>query len=97
MAAFCSEYILKALNKEPNCLIPSCIVLFLTNSSICLEGTLTIETGLSDFHKLIITVPKVKHEKVPLRLYNTETKKILTQQDFMKNFQWGLLALIWIV
>ena len=32
------------------------------------QSTLTIETGLSDFHKLIVTVLKVKHEKAPPKI-----------------------------
>ena len=67
MAAFCNEYKLKAL-KEPTCfksyMSPSCIDLYLTNCPKTFESTLTIESGLSDFHKLIVTVLKVKHMKV---------------------------------
>ena len=81
IAAFCNEYKLKALNKEPSCFInnmsPSCIDLFLTNCPKSFESTLTIETGLSDFHKLIVTVLTVNSEKVPL--------KIIHYRDY-KNF-----------
>ena len=63
MAAFCNKYKLKALNKEPTCfknyMRPSCIDLYLTNCPKSFESTLTIETSLSDFHKLIVTVLKV--------------------------------------
>ena len=72
MAAFCNEYKLKALNKEPTCFKNnvnlSCIDLFLTNCLKSFENTLTMETGLSDFHKLIVTVLKVKHGKVPPKI-----------------------------
>ena len=81
----------KALTKEPscckNCMSPSCIDLYLTICPKNFESTLTVETGLSAFNKLIATVLKVKHEKFPLKLYNTETTKTLTQQDFLKNFK----------
>ena len=67
MAAFCSEYKLKALNKEPtcfkNCISPSCIDLFLTNCPKSFESTLSIETGLSDFHKLTVTVIQYRDYK----------------------------------
>ena len=76
VTAFCNEYKLKALNKEPTCFKNnvnlSCIDLFLTNCLKSFENTLTMETGLSDFHKLIVTVLKVKHEKVPPKI--TETR-----------------------
>ena len=50
---------------------PSCIDLYRINCPKNFESTLAIETGLSDFHKLIVTVLKFRHE----RLCNTETIK----------------------
>ena len=47
---------------------PSFIDLLLTNCPKSLESALTMETGLSDFHKLVVTVLKVKHEKVLLKI-----------------------------
>ena len=38
---------------------PTCIDLIPTNSSRNLQDTFTVETGLSDFHKLVITVLKL--------------------------------------
>ena len=72
MTAFCNEYKLKALNKEPTCfknyMSPSCIDLYLTNCPKSFESILTIETGISVFHKLIVTMLKVKHENVPPKI-----------------------------
>ena len=66
---FCNQYKLKSLNKDPTCYKnidnPSCIDLFLTNSAKCFESTCTIETGLSDFHKFVVTVLNEKHERMP--------------------------------
>ena len=66
MKAFCNQYKPKSLNKEPTCFKdvnkPSCIDLFLTNNSKCFEDCLTLETGLSDFHKLVVIIIKTKHE-----------------------------------
>ena len=56
---------------------PTCIDLYLTNCPKSFESTLTIETGLSDFYKLIGNVLKVKPEKVP--------PKIIQYRDY-KNF-----------
>ena len=47
---------------------PSCIDMFLTNCRKSFESTLTIETCLSDFHKLIATVLKVKREQVSSKI-----------------------------
>ena len=57
---------------------PSCIDLILTNSSRSFQDTCTVETGLSDFHKLVVTV---------LRLYFPKQKpNIQTFRDY-KRFQ----------
>ena len=71
---FCNVYNLFSLVKEPTCFKnpynPSCIDLFLTNRPRSFQNTLTIETGISDFHKMVITVMKVFYKK-------TETKNRL--------------------
>ena len=59
---------------------PSCIDLFLTNSSSSFHGTATVSTGLSDFHNMIVTVckttfPKVKPKLVVYRDYSKFTEK----------------------
>ena len=60
LKTFCNQYKLRSLNKESTCFKtinkPSCIDLFLTKNSKCFEDCLTLETGLSDFHKLIVTL-----------------------------------------
>ena len=62
---FCNQYKLKSLKKDPTCYKnidnPSWIDLLLTNSAKTFESTCTIETGLSDFHKLVVTVLNEKH------------------------------------
>ena len=79
MKNFCDIYHLKNLVNVPTCyknpLKPSCIDLFLTNCSRSFQDTQVIETGLSDFHKMNITVltmffSKQKHETVFFRNYN---------------------------
>ena len=37
----------------------TCIDLILTNSSGSFQDTFTLEAGLSDFHKLVFTIPKI--------------------------------------
>ena len=64
---FCDNYNFKNLLKEPTCYkIPdntSCIDLFLTNRLRSFQCTTTIETGISDFHKLVVTVLKIFNKK----------------------------------
>ena len=75
---FLHQHNAKNLVKEPTCFKnpenPSCIDLFLTNCSRSFQGTTTVETGLSDFHKMAITVmkttfPKAKPKVIQYRDY----------------------------
>ena len=91
MVALCNEYKLEALNKEPSCfknyMSPSFIDLFLTNGRKSFESTLTIETGLSDFRKLIVTVLKVKHEKIHLKIIQYRDYESFDWTRFFENLQ----------
>ena len=62
MKEFCDTYNLKNLITEPTCfknpLNPSSIDVMLTNKSRSFQNTITIETGLSDHHKMTISVLK---------------------------------------
>ena len=75
---FCDLYKLKNLVREPTCFKnpdnPSCIDLFVTNCSRSFQDTQVIETGLSDFHKMNLTVLKMlftkqKYETIFYRNY----------------------------
>ena len=46
---------------------PSCIDLFLTNSDNSFQNTQTVNTGLSDFHVMIVTVLKTTFPKVKVK------------------------------
>ena len=50
--------------KEPNCFkslsSPNCFDLVITNSSSNLQNTKAIPTGLSDSHKMVVSVPAPK-------------------------------------
>ena len=94
---FCDLYKLKNLVREPTCFKnpdnPSCIDLFLTNCSRSFQNTQVIETGLSDFHKMNLTVLKMfftkqKHETIFYRNYkkfdNLKFKEALNR-DLMKH------------
>ena len=55
---------------------PSCIDLLITNSSKSFQKTTTVSTGLSDFHKMSVTVMKTTFEK--------QKPKIVVYRDFSK-------------
>ena len=58
MKNFCSSYCLNSLIKQPTCFKnpenPSCIDLILANKTRSLQSTCVIETGLSNFHRILV-------------------------------------------
>ena len=60
MTDFCQMYNLQNMINEPTCYKnvnnPSAIDLILTNRKTCFHNSMTIETGLSDHHKMTVTV-----------------------------------------
>ena len=66
MKEFCEIYNLENLIKHPTCYKgaanPSSIDIMLTNKTLSVQNSMTVETGLSDFHKMTVTVLK-KHFK----------------------------------
>ena len=57
---FFNQFKLKSLNKDPACYKnngkPSCIDLPLGNSAKSFENTCIIETSLTAFHKIVVTL-----------------------------------------
>ena len=86
LANFCSLYNLKCLIKEPTCFKnaenPSCIDLILTNRPRCFQNSSVIETGLSDFHKLTITVLKTSFRKMPPKIIKYRDYKKFSPENF---------------
>ena len=75
---FMGDYSAKNLVKEPTCFKstdnPSCIDLFITNSYRSFQSTTTVSTGLSDFHKMTVTVLKTTYPKAKPRIMTYRTK-----------------------
>ena len=75
---FCAFYNLKNLIKQPTCFKnlenPTCIDYILTNLPKSFHSSSVFETGLSDFHKLTLTILKVFHAK--------HKPKIIQYRDF---------------
>ena len=72
VTVFCDTYDFKCLIKEPTCYKnpenPSCIDLILTNNPKCFQSSCVVETGLSDFHKMTVTVMKTTFKKFQPRI-----------------------------
>ena len=74
MNAFCERYILSNLIKEPtyykNPVNPSSIDLILTNSTRSFQNSSVVETGLSDFHRMIVTILRTTFQRLPPKIRN---------------------------
>ena len=95
---FCGCYSLKNLIKKPACFKNpdnlKCIGLILTNRQKLFQNFNIIETGLSDFNKLTVTVLKSYFKKLkPNELFRTERVKELNKNNFGEN-QFELLQTI---
>ena len=86
MVEFSEIYNLKNLIKEPTCFKsldnPSCIDLILTNRHNSFQNTKVLETGLSDFHKLTITVLKIAFKKYPPKIITYRKYKHFSKTRF---------------
>ena len=78
MSEFLTNYDCNNLVEDKTCFKnpenPRCIDLFITNSIMSFQNTTTVATGLSDFHKMIVTVcktsfPKSKPKEIVYRNY----------------------------
>ena len=86
MSIFCDTYNLKNLIKEPTCYKnpnkPTCIDLMLTNKPLSFKHSCVIETGLSHFHRMTVTVMKAIFEKLQSRLVNYRDYKYFGNYRF---------------
>ena len=95
--SFIYEHDLQNLVKEKTCFKsvenPSCIDLILTNNAMAFQNTTTVFTGLSDFHKLVLTVLKTSiikskpqittcrdHKNFDSVRFNDELKYVLVKE-----------------
>ena len=74
MKTFCDSYSLTSLIKQPTCYKnpshPKCIDLILTNVPRSFQTTHVIETGLSDFHLMTLTVMRKCFKNLKPRVIN---------------------------
>ena len=87
---FLDLYSLKNLVKEPTCYkshTPKCIDLVLTNRNGTVQKTTTVETGLSDFHKMVVTVLKTTFPKQGPTVINYRNYKKYNENVFKNDLQ----------
>ena len=64
---------------------PSCIDLFITNSPLSFQNTIVVSNGLSDFHKVVITVMKMSFKKHSPIERHCKDYKYFDQTEFVIN------------
>ena len=95
MKNFCELYDLENLIREPTCYKnasnPSSIDVMLTNSKNSFQNSMAIETGLSDHHKMTITVLKTHFKKKKPIQINYRFYKYFNESEFRNDLQTDLL------
>ena len=101
MSEFLFENHSKNLVKQKTCFKstknPSCIDLFITNSPSSFQNTITFASGLSDFHKMILTVlkstfPKVEPKQINYRKFrnfdlNSFNNEVNAKMESIKEYE----------
>ena len=87
---FLDLYSLKNLVKEPTCYkshTPKCIDLVLTNRDRSVQKATVVETGLSDFHKMVVTVLKTTFPKQGPTVINYRNYKKYNENVFKSDLR----------
>ena len=98
MSVFCDKYDLKSLVKEPTCYKnpenPSCIDLILTDNPKYFQSTCVVETGLSDFHRMTVTIMKTTFNKFQPRLTHCRYKRFQNDwyRDKLTSKLWNIVS-----
>ena len=83
---FCILYSLTSLINKANCrknpTKPTCIDLILTNRPKFFQNTNVIETWLSDFHKMVVTIVKTTFRKLKPKIINYRKYKNFSNDIF---------------
>ena len=86
MKSFCENYALKKLIREPTCYKnPSnavCIDVILTNVPRNFQSTCLVETGLSDFHLITLTVMRKNFKKYQPKTVNYMSCKNFSNEKY---------------
>ena len=94
LSSFLYQHELSSIVKESryikNASTPSCIDLFLTNTKLSFQHTLTVFCGLSDFHKLVMTLLKTTFSKNKPREIVYRNYKYFNSQNFNDELQFVL-------
>ena len=94
MSGFCDKFGLESLIKDATCYKnpenPSTIELILTNSPHRFQTSYVIETGLLDFHGMVLTTMKTSFERLKLRVINYRDYKSFENKLFREELLFEL-------
>ena len=94
--AFMSVFGLNSLNKEKTCFKslenPSCIDLILTNCPRSFQNTMVVSTGISDFHKMVVSVFKTTFNKCEPKQIHYRSYKKFSAENFRNELKDNLSA-----
>ena len=83
---FCNLYNLTSLVNKATCYKnpnnPSCIDLVLTKIPKNFQNSSVTETGLSDFHKMVVTVMKMNFQKLEPKIINYRNYRYFSNDRF---------------
>ena len=86
METFCTINNIKCIIKEPTCYKnsdnPTCIDLILTNCPKNFQESSALETGLSDFHKMVLTVFKSEAPNLTPKVVSYRKHKHFDSDNF---------------
>ena len=86
MKSFCENYALANLIRQPTCYknpdCPTCIDLMLTNVPRSFQSTCIVESGLSDFHMMTLTVMRKSFKKFQPKIINYRFYKHFQNEAF---------------
>ena len=86
MKSFCENYALTNLIRQPTCYkspdCPTCIDLMLTNVPRSFQSTCIVESGLSDFHMMTLTVMRKSFKKFQPKIINYRSYKHFQNEAF---------------
>ena len=90
MTSFCSSNDLTSLTDQPTCYKnpdePTCIDLILTNLPNCIQNNV-FETGLSDFHMMVVSELKMRFQKLKPHICLTVNINTLLMKSFDQTFK----------
>ena len=91
LTTLCDTYSLKNLINSPTCYKSNCsptlIDVILTNQKHFFKNSSTLETGLSDFHKMILTCWRAKLPKGPPKTFQYRNMKKFNGENFCSDLE----------